>query len=79
MNYTVKHLETQKAIIEQRIVEDKAYQKHVLSDAFLLAKEYGDEIRMNHYKTTQNRINANEKKLLELKFAIQDKIESEEN
>ena len=68
-----------KAITEQRIVTDKAYQKHVLSDDFLLAKEYGDEIRMNHYKTVQNRINANEKKLLELKLAIQDKIEAEEN
>ena len=79
MNYTVKHLETQKAIIEQRIVTDKAYQKHVLSDAFLLVKEYGDEIRMSHYKTAQNRLNANEKKLLELKFAIQDKMETGEN
>jgi len=77
MIYTVQHLETQKAIIQQRIKSDKEYIKHCLSDAFLLAKEYGEDIRINHIKTATNRINANERKLIELNFAIVDKTESE--
>jgi hypothetical protein len=72
MEYSIKQLQTQKSLISDRITADKAYIKHVMTADFKLAIEYGEGIRISHIKTAQNRINTNERKILELTFKIQD-------
>lgn len=70
MVYTIENLKTRLRNKIQALENEKRQRLHVMSADFQLAKDYGENLRVYHFRTITNRINYLERQILDLKLKI---------
>jgi hypothetical protein len=73
MQYTIENLKTQLTNKIQALEHEKRLRTHTMSADFQPAKDYGEEVRVNHLRTINDRIGYIERQILELKCQIADR------
>lgn len=72
MQYTIENLKTQLANKIQALEHEKKLRTYTISAEFQPAKDYGEEVRVNHLRTIHNRMGHIERQILELEWQIAD-------
>lgn len=72
MQYTVENLKIRLTNKIRALENEKKLRAHTMSADFQPAKDYGEEVRINHLRTINNRIGHIERQILELKWQIAD-------
>lgn len=70
MIYTIENLKTQLSNKMQALENEKGQRLHVMSADFQLAKDYGENLRIYHFRTITARINCLERQILDLELRI---------
>ena len=70
MQYTIENLKTQLFNKMQALENEKGLRTHAMSADFQPAKDYGEEVRVNHLRTINNRMAYIERQITELKLKI---------
>jgi len=73
--YTIENLQQQLCILNARIVAEKEQKKKILDIDFQPAKDYGEEVRISHLRTSENRLFADTTKKNKIQFEIQSRCE----
>ncbi len=73
--YTIENLQQQLCILNARIASEKENKKKILSIDFQPAKDYGEEVRINHLRTSENRFFVDTRKKNMIQFEIQSRCE----
>lgn len=70
MQYTIENLKTQLFNKMQALENEKKLRIYTMSADFQPAKDYGDEVRVSHLRTINNRMAYIERQIMELKLKI---------
>lgn len=73
--YTIENLQQQLVVLYHCIAQEKENKKKILSIDFQPAIDYGEEVRINHLRTCQNRLNFDETRRNKIQFEIQYRCE----
>jgi len=73
--YTIENLQHQLCILSARIAAEKEHKKEILNIDFQPAKDYGEEVRINHLRTSENRLYADTTHKNKIQFEIQSRCE----
>ena len=73
--YTIENLQQQLVVLHHQIAQEKETKRKILSIDFQPAVYYGEEVRISHLSTSQNRLSAYEIKKNKIQFEIQSRCE----
>ena len=73
--YTIENLQQQLIVLSSRIAQEKENKKKILSIDFQPAIDYGEEVRINHLRTSQNRLSCDATRRNNIQFEIQSRCE----
>lgn len=75
--FTIENLQQQLVVLHAQIAQEKQIYTNILSPDFKPAKEYGEEVRINHMRTSNGRMFHYTTKRNKIQFEIQSRCEAE--